>query len=137
MQEFFFEEQPEEAKASFAATKPKKPKNQEEGQLTVDVYQTEDEIVIRSAIAGVTADDLDISISQDMVAIKGSRKPNEQVEASDYYYRELYWGRFSRTVILPEDIDADNAKASMKNGVLTIKMPKLSKARIKKVKIAS
>lgn len=137
MNEFFFEEQPEEVEASLAATKPKKPKSQEEGQLTVDVYQTDDEIVVRSTVAGVTADDLDISISQDMVAIKGSRKPDEQVGTSDYYYQELYWGQFSRTVILPEDVDADNAKASMKNGVLTIRMPKLAKARVKKIKVGS
>lgn len=137
MDEFFFDEQPEEADASLAVAKTKKPKSAEEGQLTVDVYQTEDEIVIRSTIAGVTADDLDISISQDMVAIKGSRKPDEKIGQDDYYYQELYWGPFSRTVILPEDIDADNAKASMKNGILTIRMPKLARTRIKKVKIAS
>lgn len=137
MKEFFFEEQPEEAEASFAAAKSKKPKPAEEGQLTVDVYQTEDDIFIRSAIAGVTADDLDISISQDMVAIKGSRQHGEKIGQDDYYYQELYWGPFSRTIILPEDVDADNSKASMKNGILTIKMPKLAKARIKKVKINS
>lgn len=137
MDEFFFEEQPEEAEASLASVKSKKPKSREEGQLTVDVYQTEDDIFIRSAIAGVTADDLDISISQDMVAIKGSRQHGEKIEQDDYYYQELYWGPFSRKIILPEDIDTDNSKASMKNGVLIIKMPKLAKARIKKVKIAS
>lgn len=124
--------------AELAATKNISRKStEEEGQLTVDVYQTEDDIVIKSTIAGVTADDLDISITNDMVTIKGGRKPDEKVRQSDYYYQELYWGPFSRSIILPEEIDSDNAKASMKNGVLTIKLPKLAKSRIKKVKISS
>jgi HSP20 family protein len=114
-------------------TKPK----EEEGQLTVDVYQTEDEIVVKSTIAGVTADDMDISITNDMVTIKGGRSPDEKIRQSDYYYRELYWGPFSRSIIFPEEIDADGAKASMKNGVLTIRLPKLAKNRIKKIKIMS
>lgn len=136
MQEFFFEENGDEAEASLATAKTTKNKSREEGQLTVDVYQTEDDVVVRSTIAGVTADDLDISIAQDMITIKGSRKPEAKVSPSDFYYQELYWGPFSRTIILPEDVDPDNAKASMKNGVLIIKMPKLAKSRIKKVKIS-
>ena len=121
------------ASKSRARTKPA----EEEGQLTVDVYQTEDEIIIKSTIAGVTADDLDISITNDMVTIKGNRKSDEKVKTSNYYYQELYWGLFSRSIILPEEIDADNAKATMKNGVLTLKLPKLAKSRIKKFRVAS
>lgn len=102
----------------------------EEGQLTVDVYQADDEIVIKSTIAGVTADDIDVSITNEMVTIKGNRKHEEKVKESDYYYQELYWGSFSRSIILPEEIDADNAKASMKNGVLTLRLPKLAKSKI-------
>jgi len=70
-----------------------------------------------------------------MVTIKGSRSSEEKIKQPDYYYQELYWGAFSRSVILPEEIDADNAKASMKNGVLTIRLPKLAKSRTKKIKI--
>lgn len=109
----------------------------DEGQLTVDVYQTDDEIVIKSTIAGVTVDDIDISITSDMVTIKGKRKPDEPIDQSDYYYQELYWGPFSRSIILPEDIDVEKASASMKNGILTIRLPKLAKSRMKKVKITS
>jgi HSP20 family protein len=109
----------------------------EEGQLTVDVYQTDEEIVIKSTIAGVTVDDIDISITSDMVTIKGKRKPDEQIDQSDYYYQELYWGPFSRSIILPEDIDVEKASASMKNGILTLRLPKLAKSRMKKVKISS
>lgn len=134
----FFEEQPD-AEVSLAAAKSggKARPKEEEGQLTVDVYQTEDDIVIKSTIAGVTAEDMDISITNDMVTVKGGRNPDERVKQSDYYYRELYWGPFSRSIILPEEIDADNAKASMKNGVLTIRLPKLAKSRIKKIRISS
>ncbi len=127
----------ESRRADLTATKSasKTKQREEEGQLTVDVYQTDDEVVIKSTIAGVTADDLDISITNDMVTIKGSRGSEEKIKQSDYYYQELYWGAFSRSIILPEEIDADNAKASMKNGVLTIRLPKLAKSRTKKIKI--
>lgn len=114
---------------------PKSP--DDEGQLTVDVYQTEDDIVIKSTIAGVTADDVDISLTKDMATIKGKRAPDEPVDADDYYYQELYWGPFSRSIILPEDIDVEKASASMKNGILTLRLPKLARSRMKKVKISS
>lgn len=109
-------------------TAARKPIKQEsEGQLTIDVYQTPNEVVIRSTIAGVTDKDLDISVTNDMVTIKGKRIEEEKIKTSDYYYQELYWGSFSRSVILPVDVDADKAKASLKNGVLTIRLPKLKK----------
>ena len=107
-----------------------------EGQLTVDVYQTEDEIVVQSTIAGVTTEDIDISVTTDMLTIKGTRQPEEKIRASDYYYRELYWGAFSRTIILPEDVDADKTKAILKNGILTVRMPKAAKSRFKKIKVS-
>jgi HSP20 family protein len=137
----FFEEQLDgpdaEASLTVAKSGSKTKSKEEEGQLTVDVYQTEDDIVIKSTIAGVTAEDLDISLTNDMVTIKGVRNPDEKVRQSDYYYRELYWGPFSRSIILPEEIDADNAKASIKNGILTIRLPKLAKSRVKKIKVMS
>lgn len=107
-----------------------------DGQLTVDVYQTEDDIVIQSTIAGVDQNDIDISVANDMVTIKGRRVSAENIRPSDYHYQEVFWGAFSRSVILPEDVDSDNAKASMKNGLLTVRLPKLAKSRMKKVKIS-
>jgi HSP20 family protein len=136
----FFEEQLDapDAEVSLTATKSEsRAKVKEEGQLTVDVYQTEDDIVIKSTIAGVTAEDLDITLTNDMVTVKGIRNPDEKIKQSDYYYRELYWGPFSRSIILPEEIDADNAKASIKNGILTIRLPKLAKNKVKKIKVVS
>ncbi len=113
----------------------RKPEPQAEGSLTVDVYRDEGDIVIQSTIAGATIPDMDISILNDMVTIKGSRQPESKVRGADYYYQELYWGPFSRTIILPEEVDADGAKASMKNGILTIRLPTLQKAKTKRLKI--
>ena len=101
--------------------------SQDEGHLTVDVFKRGDDIIIQSTIAGTDPNDMDISITKDMVTIKGHRKQEEKTKSSDYYHRELYWGSFSRSIILPVDIDSDNSKASIKNGVLTIKLPILSK----------
>lgn len=130
----FFDEQP---RAQLAASKNRKsPSEEHEGQLTVDVFQDDDHIIIQSTIAGVTAEDLDIAITNDMVTIKGQRQSEERVSPSNYFYQELYWGPFSRSIILPVDIDADNAKASMKNGILTIKLPKLERLKTKKIKIS-
>jgi len=107
-----------------------------DGQLTVDVYQTEDDIVVQSTIAGVDQNDIDIAVTNDMVTIKGKRATPEKIRSSDYYYQELFWGPFSRSIILPEDVDSDSAKASMKNGLLTVRLPKLVKSRTKKIKIS-
>jgi len=117
------------------ASKPAKKEQEQEGQLTVDVFQDGDDIVIQSTIAGVSQEDIDISITNDMVTIRGRRTADVRVKANDYFYRELYWGPFSRSIILPVDIDADAAKASMKNGLLTIRLPKLERLRTKKVRI--
>lgn len=107
----------------------------EEGCLTVDIYQTEEDIVIKSTIAGVRPDDLDISVSNDSVTIKGTRRQEEKIDADNYYYQELHWGSFSRSVLLPEDIDPDLAKASLVNGVLTLRLPKMSYKKVKKIKV--
>ncbi|RJQ13740.1 Hsp20/alpha crystallin family protein [Candidatus Parcubacteria bacterium] len=108
---------------------------EEEGQLTLDVYQTPSEVIIKSTIAGVDPNDLDISINNDMVTIRGTRHKDEEVDSEEYYYQELYWGSFSRSVILPVEVDADEAEASMKNGILTIKLPKLDKEKHRKLKV--
>lgn len=106
-----------------------------EGQLTIDVYQTDNDIVIKSTIAGVKPEDLDVSIVNDMITIRGERKQDEQVPEENYYYQECYWGTFSRSVILPVDVLADKVEASMKNGILTIRMPKADNTRTKKIQV--
>ncbi len=106
-----------------------------EGQLTIDVYQTDNDIVIKSTIAGVKPEDLDVSINNDMVSIRGERKNDEMVGEENYYYQECYWGTFSRSVILPVDVLADKAEASMKNGILTIRLPKADNTKTKKIQV--
>ncbi|OIO51614.1 MAG: molecular chaperone [Candidatus Portnoybacteria bacterium CG_4_8_14_3_um_filter_44_15] len=111
--------------------------SESEGQLTIDVYQTPNEVVIKSTIAGVKPEDIDITMTNDMITIKGKRKKDEEVKEEDYYYQECYWGPFSRSVILPVDVEVDSAEASMKNSILTIKLPKIEKVKTKKIKIKS
>ncbi len=106
-----------------------------EGELTVDVYQTDEEIIIQSAVAGVKPEDLDISIENDMVTIKGMRKKTFEEEKKNYFYQECYWGRFSREIIAPVEIDGPRAKATMKNGILTIRIPKIEREKKRKIVI--
>ncbi len=113
---------------------PTEPDNNE-GQLTIDVYQTENEIVIKSTIAGVKPEDLDVSINNDMVTVKGERKNEEEVMHGNYYYQECYWGGFSRSVLLPVDVIPDKADASLKNGILTIRLPKADTTKTKKIQV--
>jgi HSP20 family protein len=108
---------------------------EDEGELTVDVYQTTDSIVIKSMIAGVRPEDLDITISRDMVTIRGKREEEKVSNEDDYFVRELYWGTFSRTIELPEEIDVDEAEAIEKHGLLILKLPKLDKRRQSKLKV--
>ncbi len=107
----------------------------EEGQLTVDVYQTLNDIIIKTIVAGVRPEDLDISISRDMVTIKGKREEVHEVADDDYFHKELYWGAFSRTVLLPEEVDVEAAEATEKHGLLSIKLPKVDKRRQTKLKV--
>lgn len=109
--------------------------SEEEGQLTIDVYQTDADVVIKSTIAGVKSEDVDISITDNMVTIKGRRIKDEKIAPENYYYQELYWGPFSRSVILPVDIDTDKVRASMKDGILTIRLPKTERLKTKTIKI--
>ncbi|MFH1112026.1 MAG: Hsp20/alpha crystallin family protein [Patescibacteria group bacterium] len=95
-----------------------------EGQLSVDVYQTENAVVIKSTIAGVRPGDLDITINNDLVTIRGERKQDEEIRPDDYFYQECYWGGFSRSIVLPMEVKADEAEAVLKNGVLTLILPK-------------
>lgn len=106
-----------------------------EGELTVDVYQTDDEIIIKSTLAGVSADDLEINVTRESVTIKGERRREEKISEKDYFYQECFWGTFSRSVILPQEIDPEHANASIKNGILTLKLPKLDKKKAKKLKV--
>lgn len=107
-----------------------------EGTLNIDLYQTKDNVIIKSTIAGVKPDALDITIANDMVTIKGERVKAEKIAAEDYFYQECYWGGFSRSVILPVDIDSEHVEADLKDGILTVILPKAAKAKTKKIKVS-
>ncbi len=106
-----------------------------EGQLTLDVYQDEENIVIKSTIAGVNPKDLDISINNDMLIVKGERKKEHEVKEDDYFYQECYWGAFSRSVILPMEVETDKIDATLKDGILTVKLPKSKRAKARKIEV--
>lgn len=108
-----------------------------EGQLSVDVYQKGDAIVVKSTIAGVDPADLEIFLNRDMLTIKGKREHAERVSEGDFFIRECYWGKFSRTIILPSDVKSEEAKATLKDGVLTVVMPKAQHSRNIPVKLIS
>lgn len=107
----------------------------EEGQLTIDVYESPDSIIIKSMVAGVKPENLDVNITHEMVTISGGREDEQRVEKQNYFYQELYWGRFSRSILLPKEVDPDEAEAVIKDGVLTIKIPKINKEKVQKLKI--
>lgn len=109
---------------------------EEEGQLTVDVYETQDEVVIRSALAGVRPDDLEISVENDVVRIKGSRQKVREEKSVNYFVQECFWGPFSREIILPVEVDASRTDANIKEGILMIKIPKIQREK-KRVTIKS
>lgn len=109
----------------------------QEGELPVDMYQTSDAIVIRALVAGVSPNDLDIAITRDMVTIKGMREEFQESSDDNYYHRELFWGSFSRTLLLPEEVVIDEADAQEKHGLLEIRLPKLDKNRSTQLRVKS
>lgn len=106
-----------------------------EGHLPVDMYQTPTDIVLRTFVAGVRPDELNVSISRDMVVIEGAREERSEATGPDYFSQELFWGSFSRTVMLPQEVDVENCTAIAKDGLLTITLPKLDRARQTKLRV--
>jgi HSP20 family protein len=109
--------------------------NDEEGELAVDMCQTPSEIIIKTMVAGVKPEDLDISITRDMVTIRGKRSESYEVNESDFFHKELYWGSFSRTIVLPAEVEIEEAEAAERHGLLTLILPKIDKNRQSKLKV--
>lgn len=107
----------------------------DDGELTIDIFDDGDAIVIQSIVAGVKPEDLDISITEEAVSIRGTREREDEIAQQNYYYKELFWGSFSRSVIMPEEIDPDGAEAALKHGLLTIRLPKKRKGSVQKLKV--
>ncbi len=110
---------------------------QPEGQLAVDVYQTPNEVVIQSTIAGVDPENIEVFFEDDMVIIEGQREQVKEEREKNYFYQECYWGAFSRKIVLPEEVDVSRAEAAMEKGVLTIRIPRAQKPKRKKLAIKS
>jgi HSP20 family protein len=110
---------------------------EEDAELTVDVYQTPNDIVVQTMVAGVRPEDLDIVITRDMITIRGKREESRTINEDNYFSKELYWGSFSRTISLPEEVDPEESEATEKHGLLTIKLPKIDKEKKKSVKVKS
>ena len=95
----------------------------DEGQLSVDIFRDRRMLVVRSPVAGVDPENLDIAIHDDLLTIRGSREMREEVNEDDWFYQECYWGEFGRSIILPADVYPERAEAVIKNGVLEIRLP--------------
>lgn len=98
--------------------------NTEEGQLAIDVFHDEEKIVIKSTIAGALPENIKVSLHNDMLTIKGKREPVENIPPENYLFRECYWGPFSRSIILPAEVDSKKVEAEIENGVLTVTLKK-------------
>jgi len=101
----------------------------------VDMYQTDNEVVVKAAIPGVKADDVQISVTGEVLTIKGETKEKEETKEKAYQIREQRWGMFERTIALPTEVVADKAKADFENGILTITLPKADEVRPKTITI--
>ncbi len=108
-----------------------------EGQLLVDVYEAPENIIVKSTISGVKPENLSISLHKDILTIKGKRDADDMVEGSECLLQECYWGSFSRSIILPEEVDNKKINATLENGVLTVVLEKIYKSSSIKIKIKS
>lgn len=106
-----------------------------EGELMVDVYQTPTDIIIKTMVPGVRPEDLDLTITRDMVTVKGKREIERTISEEDYFHKELYWGVFSRTILLPQEVEIEEAEATEKHGLLIVRLPKLDKNRQTKLRV--
>jgi len=105
------------------------------GAPALDVYEDKDAVVVKAELPGMTKKDIDVSISGDVLTLRGEKKKEEEVSEEDYYYCERSYGSFSRSVRLPAEVQADKAKASFKNGVLEIRLPKTEAAKRREITV--
>lgn len=127
---------PHETTEEIVAVDPSDWMEEFEGQLAIDVYQTPGEIILKAPIAGVRPEDLDVTITDEQVTIRGERHDLQNDPIESYLIQECYWGSFSRIYVLPVAVDSDKATAKLeKNGILTVVIPKAAKARTKTIAI--
>ena len=105
------------------------------GQLAVDVYETRERLMVKGRVAGVNKGDLDLSISDNTLTIKGTLSAGNEEDVENYFLQECYWGEFSRSLVLPVPVKEDEIEAVLKDGVLTISFSKLKQDTIKKIEV--
>lgn len=142
------EEEPRDSKKEYLVKGIKGDKNErngsnwieeenEEAELSIDVYQTPTDIIIQTMVAGVKPEDLELSIARDMITIRGKREENRTIDEDNYFSKELYWGKFSRTISLPAEVEPEEVEATERHGLVTIKIRKVDKAKKNSVKVRS
>lgn len=109
----------------------------DEAELSIDVYQTPTDIIIQTMVAGVRPEDLELSIARDTITIRGKREESRTIDEENYFTKELYWGRFSRTISLPAEVEPEEVEATERHGLVTIKIKKVDKEKKNSVKIRS
>jgi HSP20 family protein len=105
------------------------------GQLAVDVYETDEKLIVKARTAGVNKEDLDVSISDGILTISGTLSSGDDTDATNWHIQECYWGEFSRTLALPVAVKEDEVGAVLKDGVLTISFGKIKQEQAKKITI--
>ena len=110
---------------------------EEIGELALDVHETDDHIIVQAMLAGVYPEDVDLTITRDMIKIEGSRREERESSDDNYHYKELYWGSFARTISLPAEVEPEEAEATEKHGLLTIKLSKINKDKQRRLKVRS
>ena len=109
----------------------------DEAELAVDVYQTPIDIIVQTMVAGVKPEDLELNVARDMITIRGKREESRIIDEGNYFSKELYWGRFSRTISLPQEVEPEEVEATEKHGLLTVKLQKVDKEKKNSVKVRS
>ncbi len=109
----------------------------EEAELAIDVYQTPTDIIVQTMVAGVRPEDLEITIARDMITVRGKREESRSINEENYFSKELYWGKFSRTLTLPQEVEPEEVEATEKHGLLTIRLRKVDKEKKNQIRVKS
>ncbi len=105
------------------------------GQIAVDVYQTKTDVVVVCPVPGVNKNDVEVSLVENTLTIRGRRQASETIQESDYFAQELHWGEISRSIVLPTQVKEEGAEAVLKDGILSVRIPKAEQDKVKKIEI--
>ena len=120
---------------SFPSVMPRLAVEEMEFSPAIDIYEEENDVVVKAELPGIEKEDIDISLTEDSITVAGEKKAEHKVEKKNFYRYESSYGSFCRTMALPSDVQPDKVKAEFKNGVLQIRMPKTEEAKKKGIKV--